>query len=190
VIAVFVTCRLFLAATFLISGSAKFVSGGDQLANALSLSVPRRLARVGAVAVTPLEFLIAALLLFGDARTFEIGLVGSAALLIVFSAWMVSVLFRGLQVRCSCFGPNGAAVSWRSVARNLALVAVAVVGLASVSNGSDPLGSSLWSGLALAGAALLLIFGIAVRRALPALALSLEQVSGAVNEERKDAYAG
>jgi hypothetical protein len=160
------------------------VGGGDQLANALRLSVPRLLARAGAVAVTPLEFLVAALLLFGDERTFEIGLVGSAGLLIVFSGWMVSVLLRGLQLQCSCFGPSGAAVGWWQVARNVGLAVVAVAGL-MVAPSSHATGGSL----ALMAGALLLVLGVAVRRAAPALVLSFEQVRAEVASQ-EDAYVG
>jgi hypothetical protein len=189
VIALFVACRLILAATFLVSGSGKFVGGGDQLANALRLSVPRLLARAGAVAVTPLEFLVAALLLFGDERTFEIGLVGSAGLLIVFSGWMVSVLLRGLQLQCSCFGPSGAAVGWWQVARNVGLAVVAVAGLMVAPSSHATVGSSVWGSLALMAGALLLVLGVAVRRAAPALVLSFEQVRAEVASQ-EDAYVG
>lgn len=185
-----VAFRLVLAATFLVSASGKFVGGGDQLGNALRLSVPRPLARVSALAVTPLEFLLAALLLFGNKRTIEIGLGGSAGLLLVFSAWMASVLIRDLQLQCSCFGPSGAAVSWRHVARNGVLIAVALAGLLLVPTSRDPLGTTTWTGLAVAAGALLIVLGVALRRAFPALAFSVEQVTEAMNHEREDAYVG
>ena len=173
----------------LIAGSGKFIGGGDQLASALRLSVPRLLAYVSAVVVVPLEFLVAALLLFGDKRTFEMGLVGSAALLAAFSAWMLSVLFRGLQVQCSCFGPSGAAVGWPQLARNALLVAIALTGLLVAPSGRDPVGTSVWSALALAAASVLIMFAVAVRRAVPALALSVEQVRNAYSQQGGDAYA-
>jgi len=183
-----VACRLVIAATFLVSAAGKFVGGGDQLANALRLSVPHFLARAGTVAVTPLEFLVAALLLFGDERIFEIGLVGSAGLLIVYSLWMGSVLFRGLQLQCSCFGPSGAAVGWWQFARNLGLTAIAVAGLMFAPSSDATVGSSGWTKLALAAAALLLILGVAVRRAAPALMLSHERIR-ATPDQKEDAYA-
>jgi Methylamine utilisation protein MauE len=189
VIAVFIACRLSLAATFLISGSGKFIGGGDQMASALRLSVPRLLARVTAALVIPLEFLLAGLLLFGDERTFEIGLAGSAVLLILFSAWMLTVLFRGLQVQCSCFGPSGAAVGWSQLARNAVLVAIALTGLLLAPSGRDAVGTTVWSALALAAASVLIMFVVAVRRAVPALALSVEQVGGAYSQQGDDAYA-
>jgi hypothetical protein len=191
VIAFFVGCRLVLAATFLVSASSKFVGGGDELANALRLSVPRFGARAAAVVVIPLEFLVAALLLFGNTRTFEVALIVAVGLLVVFSGWMVSVLLRGLQVQCSCFGPNGAAVGWRQVARNALLVAVGLAGLVLVPSGRDVVGTSVWSGLALAAGATLVVFGVAVRRAIPALVLSLEQVTGGSSTTTTgDSYVG
>jgi hypothetical protein len=188
---VFVACRLILAGTFLVSASGKFVGGGDALGNALRLSVPRFLAGVAAMTVTPLEFVAVALLLFGNARTFEVGLVAAAGLLMLFSGWMFSVLLRDLRLQCSCFGPQGAAVGWRKVLRNAVLIGVAVTGLLTVpSDGGGGIGSSVWSGLALAGVAVLITFGVAVRVASPTFLLSMEQLGDAVNQQEGDAYAG
>ncbi|HZT85691.1 MAG TPA: MauE/DoxX family redox-associated membrane protein [Gaiellaceae bacterium] len=189
-IALFVLCRLLLAATFLVSASGKFIGGGDQLGSALRLSVPRPVARLGASAVTPLEFVVAALLLFGNEGTFEIGLVAAAGLLLVFTGWMISVLLRGLEVECSCFGPTGVAVGWRSVARNALLVSLALADLMVMPSGGGAIGTSLWSALALAACAVLVILAVAMRRAIPALALSLEQVRQEGHKQGEDAYAG
>lgn len=188
--ALFVACRLVLAATFLVALTSKFVSGGNELDNALRLSVPRLLARAATVAVIPLEFAVAALLLLGETMTFEAGLVAAVCLLIVFSGWTLSVLLRGLQVQCSCFGPKGAAVGWRQLARNGLLIAIALTGLVVTPSRSDGVGTSVWSGLTLVGGALLIMFAIAVRRAIPALVLSFDQVRETLNPRGEDVYAG
>ncbi|HEU5215070.1 MAG TPA: MauE/DoxX family redox-associated membrane protein [Gaiellaceae bacterium] len=186
----FVASRLVLAATFLISASSKFAGGRDELTSALRLSVPRFGADAAAAVVTPLEFLVAALLLFGNTRTFEVTLGVATGLLVVFIAWMVSVLLRGLEVQCSCFGPNGAAVSWRQIGRNALLAFVGVAGLLLAPSGRDVVGTSVWSALPLAVGAALIVFGVVVRRAIPALVLSLDQVSGGSHTTTGDAHVG
>jgi len=167
-------CRLVVAATFLLSAATKFLGGGDSLAGALRLSVPQWLARIATAAVTPFEFLVAALLLIGNRTTFQAGLVLAASLLLIFAGWMVSVLLRRLELRCSCFGPGGAAVGWRHVVRNLLLTAVALVGVVFTSSSPGGLGTSVCEALVMVSAALLIVSGVALRIAAPALMLSFE----------------
>lgn len=176
----FILCRTLLAATFLLSASGKFFSGNDAFRNALALSVPRPLARVGEAFVIPLEFMTAAVLLFGNRQTFEVGLAAAAVLVSVFTGWMVSVLLRDLQLQCSCFGPRGAAVGWPQVGRNILLLTCAAVGLLIAPTGHDAVGGSVWSGLVLGVGALLLVLAVGLRRAIPSLVLSLEQMREAV----------
>ena len=88
--------------------------------------------------VVAAEF-IAATVAFGPALATGalIALLGiGASLIIVFTTWVVVVLHRRMAVTCSCFGSSKTAVSWRTLARNLAILGAIV--LDSVVAASQP----------------------------------------------------
>jgi uncharacterized membrane protein YphA (DoxX/SURF4 family) len=109
----------------LASGAAKVVSPSWP-AQAAALGVGQALARI----VPPLEVALGALLVAGVAPT----LAGAcaAALLTLFTVFLVVHLRRGDRVPCACFGVwSSRPVGPWSVVRNVVLVALAVVAAVS-----------------------------------------------------------
>jgi hypothetical protein len=113
-----------LAAVFTWSALAKLVrrdATADAFA-ALGLHRPRDLA----VVVPALELLVALELVVVPL----VGAYGALFLLIAFTVVLLGVVRRGVLVECACFGSVSSRpaepVSWRSLVRNSALVALAV----------------------------------------------------------------
>ena len=117
---------LVLAGVLVVAAGAK-VRRPDAVADdfaALGLVAPRRLA----VAVPVAEIVCAALLVVAPAWG---GIVGFA-LLAGFTAVLVRTLRSGLVVACRCFGAiDDRPVSWRTIARNAALLALAAIAATS-----------------------------------------------------------
>ncbi len=109
-------------------GAAMVIAGAGKIASrswpehATSLGAPR-----WSVPVVPwTEIVLGALLVSGLGVRWVA--VAVALLLLAFTWLLVSHLARGERPVCACFGPlSTRPISWWSVARNLALVALAVV---------------------------------------------------------------
>ena len=126
--------RLLLALVFVVSAVAKLRDRSGSRDAVEAFGVPAAL--VGPVAATlPLvELLCAALLVTADPGA-TAGAIGSLLLLAAFTVAIVFNLLQGRRPDCHCFGQiGGGQVSWRSVARNVALMALA--GLSLVGAGS------------------------------------------------------
>lgn len=115
-----------LAAAILV-GAAFVVAGGSKLAAGPGwnqLSVPAWLARPVPLA----ELVVGALLAVGIARPWPA--LAALVLLAVFSALIAAHLAAGQHPPCACFGAWSAKpLSWRHLARNAVLAALAVVAL-------------------------------------------------------------
>jgi putative oxidoreductase len=121
---ILVAIRLALGALFLWAAATKLP---DMNAFAQDVAnyrlVPALLVPYVAAAVVGIEILAGLALLTGAAvRPAAIVL---AALLVVFIAFLVQVLLRGIDLRCGCFGDDERA-SWWTVARDIAMLAAAI----------------------------------------------------------------
>lgn len=157
-----------LAAVFVVSGVAKLTDPGGTREAVVGFGVPDRLAAVVAPALAPAELGVALLLLVPATRA--VGLVASLALLGAFTTAVVLALRAGRRPECHCFGRiGGADVSGRTVARNLALGAIALTGLLAQTAASETRGgvAGVLGGLALAAVVVLAeaVAGRAARRA-------------------------
>jgi len=134
--------RLVLATVFGAAGAAK-VSGREGIrVTAAAFGVPAGLTGPVTLALPAAELLIAAALIPASGAA----LAGWAALalLAVFSATVAISLARGRRPDCYCFGQFTAApIGWRTLARNVALAAVA----AFVAVGGWPDGGASLGGL-------------------------------------------
>jgi hypothetical protein len=61
-------------------------------------------------------------------RTARVGLLLAFVALTLFSVVVLRALRRGVDTSCNCFGSDGAPLSWRHVARNATLAALAGIG--------------------------------------------------------------
>jgi hypothetical protein len=94
--------------------------------------LPQPLVRAAALLFLAGEVAVVGLLLFGGpflAAGFGLAL----GLLLLFSLALATVLIRGLQTPCHCFGATDKAISRYDLWRNLGFVAVALLGLGTLS---------------------------------------------------------
>lgn len=119
-----VAASILVGVAFVVAGVAKAVSPAWQ-GQAGELGVPAAVAR----AVPWFEIVLGAGLIAQVART---ALAWTAvAVLAVFAVVLGSHLVRGRRPPCACFGGrHPRPISWWHVARNLALIAIAVVAAA------------------------------------------------------------
>ena len=116
--------RLVLATVFGAAGAAKISGRDGTRATAAAFGVPARLTGPVTLALPAAELLIAAALI--PASSAALAGWAALALLAVFSATVAISLARGRHPDCYCFGQFTAApIGWRTLARNVALAAVA-----------------------------------------------------------------
>lgn len=122
--------RLALAGTFAVSGVAKLRDRAGAHQAVRDFGVPGPLVGLTASLLAPVELASAALLLTAGWGVL-LGALVAAVMLVAFTVGIVANLTRGKRVDCHCFGQlTSKPLSWRSVARNVLLLAVAVVVLA------------------------------------------------------------
>lgn len=132
---VLLLCRLGLAIVFLVAGAAKLLDLPGSRRAVVQFGVPERLAGVLGPLLPVLELAVGvALVPVASAR---FGAIGAAALLACFIAAIGNALARGRAPDCHCFGQlHSAPAGWRTLVRNLALLAVAgFVGVAGWKDG-------------------------------------------------------
>lgn len=118
--------RLALAAVFAVAGAAKLADRQDARRTLRGFQVPERLVVALAILLPAAELSGACLLL--PSATAAYGAACTLALLAAFSTAIAVALARGRRVDCGCFGRwYSAMVSWRTLARNGVLVALAVL---------------------------------------------------------------
>lgn len=117
--------RVVLGAAFIVAAGAKIAIGRRWVDQASAAGTPRVVAAV----VPWLELAVGSTLVAGLATPWPA--VVAIGLLIVFTAWIVSRLAAGQHAPCACFGAISAApLSWWHAARNVALIALAILATA------------------------------------------------------------
>ena len=117
-----VVAAVIVGAAFLLAGGAKIAAGRAWPEQARMLGAPR----VAIPFVPWTEIVLGALLCAQVARPVMAAL--AALLLLVFTALLVTRMLQGQRPPCACFGSWSAKpLGWRHLARNAALLAVAVV---------------------------------------------------------------
>ncbi len=121
--------RIVLAGVFLAAATAKLSDRAGTRKAMTGFGVPRRASGAFALAIPFAELIVAALLL--PAGTAHYGAIGSIPLLTLFSAAIAWNLAHGRAPECHCFGHlHSAPASWRTLARNGALLGLAAVAVA------------------------------------------------------------
>jgi thiol-disulfide isomerase/thioredoxin len=192
--------RLVLAGVFAVAGAAKLADRKGTRAAVVAFGAPERIAGTLAIALPLAELTVAGLLL--PASTAIVGALGALALLGLFSAAIAWNLARGRTPDCHCFGQlHSAPASWRTLARNGALLAIAIVALAG-SMVDEPRSALAWTGdlagaelvaltVAAAAAAVLAIGGIAflsLVRSYGTVLVRLERVEAALADAGIDLH--
>ncbi|SCG65813.1 Methylamine utilisation protein MauE [Micromonospora halophytica] len=149
------TARLLLALVFLAAVVGKLRTRSDFadfVATVGRFGVPARWTRPVARAAVAAEAAVVVLLVTPGAA--PAGSALAVALLGVLTAALVAALRRGERPACRCFGAGDTPIGRRHVLRNLALGAVALLGLAAGLNGGGGSPSSSAAVLLAAGVAL------------------------------------
>jgi peroxiredoxin len=112
--------RLILASVFFVAGAAKLLDLAGSRAAITAFGLPKILATPLGIALPILELLVAIALI--PATTARIGAGAALFLLIVFVAGIASVMLKGSEAECHCFGQlHSSRVGWATLARNGAL---------------------------------------------------------------------
>ncbi len=140
-VALFVA-RLSLALVFAIAGIAKAADLSGSRRAFIESGLPDKLASAFGYSLPFIEILVAGALIPVGAAWW--GAVGALALLLVFIAGIGVNLARGNRAECHCFGQlHSAPVSWKTLARNIALAAAA--GFIIIEGKNNPgLSLSVW----------------------------------------------
>ena len=121
--------RLLLALVFAVAGVAKLRDRAGTRDALEGFGVPGNLVRTLAVVVPLAELAVAGLLV--PAQTAAAGALGALLLLGVFTGAIGWNLAHGRAPECHCFGQlHSAPTSWRTLARNGVLLAIAAFALA------------------------------------------------------------
>jgi thiol-disulfide isomerase/thioredoxin len=112
--------RLILASVFFVAGAAKLLDLAGSRAAITAFGLPKILATPLGIALPILELLVAIALI--PATTARIGAGAALFLLIVFIAGIASVMLKGSEAECHCFGQlHSSRVGWATLVRNVAL---------------------------------------------------------------------
>ena len=133
-------CRALIGTVFVASAASKLWGRKAFGSFVKSLErmrvVPAAVAVPLAALVVALELAAAGLLAVPLTLAGGLGFVLSGALLIGFTAAIASVVVRGIDTTCRCFGSSDVPLSKRHLARNAMLLAVTGLGLATELTGS------------------------------------------------------
>lgn len=123
-------CRLALAAVFLTAAAGKLVDLDSSRESLRGFHVPKELARILGTLLPFAELAVAVALI--PRPTAIAGAIGALVLLVGFIAGITNALRKGEAPPCNCFGAiHSAPASKTTLARNVALAAVAVVAVAA-----------------------------------------------------------
>lgn len=170
-----------LSVVLLVAATGKVLHPGALVSALLQSGVPPRTARRVSALLPPLECALACGLVLFRNPLLTATLALSLCLFVGFTAWMLWVLARGLNLNCACFGASGKArIGILGVVRNAGLMVFTIVAgvLASRSETMLP-ATSIWTVAAVVST------GMAC-----ALAVSAWSVRGGLVLMRQSAEAG
>jgi len=130
--ALFWLLRVGLGALFLVPGVLKIRDPASFATEIHNYQLLPALAPVLAAALPAVEITLGVAILLGTRRWVRAGALGAAALLAVFTVAVGSVVARGVNISCGCFGVGSGPVTALTLARDVALLAAsaALVALA------------------------------------------------------------
>ncbi|MFN0154383.1 MAG: MauE/DoxX family redox-associated membrane protein [Gaiella sp.] len=123
--------RLILAGVFAVAAITKLVDREGTRKAVAAFGAPARIAAALAIVLPLAELAVAALLL--PSSTASVGALGALVLLGTFTAAIAWNLAHGRAPDCHCFGQlHSAPASWKTLARNAVLLALAASALAGI----------------------------------------------------------
>ena len=135
---------LVLAAVFAVAAVTKLTDRSGTREAVVAFGAPEWSAGTLALLLPLAELTVAGLLLFPETAAY--GAIGALVLLAIFSVAIGVSLARGRAPDCHCFGQlHSAPASWKTLARNGVLAALAVVSLAG-NIADDQASATAWLG--------------------------------------------
>jgi len=131
-----ICCQLAVAVLLVCSASAKWLTQDQVIAVLRETHVPAPESVARGLPVVEGAFALAIAVSHARFLTYAFAAVG--VLLIVFTIWLGSILMRGLDTGCACFGSSVRAVTGRTLLRNAAFIAICLAG-AGLSRSQTPL---------------------------------------------------
>jgi uncharacterized membrane protein YphA (DoxX/SURF4 family) len=117
--------RLALGGLFLYAGVMKLGTPADFATEIANYHLGNAFAPLGAVTMPTVEIVLGAALIVGTRPWVRAAALGSASLLAIFTFAVATVVARGINVDCGCFGGNSGPVTMLTVLRDLALLGAA-----------------------------------------------------------------
>jgi len=115
--------RLGLGGLFLYAGAAKIGAPADFATEIANYQLGNTLAPLMAVTMPAVEIVLGMALIAGTRPWVRAAALGSAGLLAVFTVAVTTVVARGINVDCGCFGGNAGPVTMVTVLRDVLLLA-------------------------------------------------------------------
>jgi uncharacterized membrane protein YphA (DoxX/SURF4 family) len=125
--AIAITLRLGLGALFVAAGALKLGQVNAFAIEIHNYQLLPQLAPILAATLPTIEIGLGAALIFGSRSWVRAGALGSVALLALFTVAVASVVARGINITCGCFGDGSGPVTAVTVLRDVGLLAVGVL---------------------------------------------------------------
>ncbi|MEO7328948.1 MAG: DoxX family protein [Minicystis sp.] len=132
--------RLALGGLFVYAGAAKIGAPADFATEIANYHLGNTLAPLMAVTMPAVEIVLGIALIAGTRTWVRAAAFGAAGLLAVFTVAVATVVARGINVDCGCFGGNSGPVTMVTVLRDVLLLAAAagILKLATQPKGRAP----------------------------------------------------
>lgn len=124
--ALFWLLRAGLGALMLVPGFLKILDPASFATEIHNYQLFPELAPVLAAALPAVEITLGVALILGTRRWVRAGALGAAGLLAVFTLAVASVVVRGINISCGCFGGGSGPITAATVLRDVALLAASV----------------------------------------------------------------
>jgi Methylamine utilisation protein MauE len=183
----FIAAAQLLLAVVLIAAAGGKVIRGREMVGALRLSrVPAAPAKLLSILVPAAELTLGFSLLVARDGALRLAFGATALLLVAFTGWLAWVRVNRLGIRCGCFGASSKEVTSLTLARNVSLIAIAIVAVFASGNTSSALPeTSVYWLLTSAGASATILLAAAFNQVRGSLILSLETM-----RRRRDMASG
>jgi hypothetical protein len=184
-------CQIGLSLVFLLAANGKLLNTHDFMQAIRVLRLTLGFEYALAVVLIAVEICLSLALLLSSRLWLPFTMVVSVVALLTFTAWMIFVYAKGLQVTCGCFGTGESVVGYRSIFRNLILIGVGLLGFALSLSVVSPLPSlSLWLVITVTSMALIVMLVQAFYNVRPKLLLSQGDLRRAALEAERNKAIG
>lgn len=127
------SAKLVLGAVFVVAGAQKMADPAAFAQEIANYQLLPALAPYLATVLPGIEVVLGLVLMATPApsRWLRASALLTAGLMVVFTLAVTSVVVRGIDIDCGCFGTGSGAVTWTTVARDVVLLGLGVLVLAT-----------------------------------------------------------